>query len=408
MAERLPQLWYLERYRNEGTRTYSKHAAYSEADAQYRPDGDQAQFDLPVFAMPAEQMKCYHANPSPQLAARYLGEAGVLLPVHPQILAQCGEDPYVERVLALGQRRPPIQVMPTSSTRTVAVVEAQSPGHALKVHFPFQVSRYTRKMRAEVIEQAVNVSRELEAGIGCTGSDFAFLREVIGVAHLDLNPQSKRGENWGYLVREMTPYPLPAGETALVPGFALYGQDYYDGRKPPLLFDLVGDREPLACVLEQIMLPIVRHWATCFSQFGFIIEPHGQNVLLEVGGGGDIERIVHRDLSVGIDMRRRRDLGLDSEGLNSYNRTEDSAFNSITYDRFMGGHFFERIVTEMLAHYPGLQRGDFTSPCREAFARLLPDYAAYFPQTVWYFSEKRDRYNKPLHEDTGEKPEWRP
>lgn len=30
--------------------------------------------------------------------------------------------------------------------------------HALKVHFPFRVSRYGRKMRDEVIEQGKNVN----------------------------------------------------------------------------------------------------------------------------------------------------------------------------------------------------------------------------------------------------------
>jgi hypothetical protein len=50
----------------------------------------------------------------------------------------------------------------------------------------------------------------------------------------------------------------------------------------------------------------------------------------------------------------------------------------------------------------------FTEPCREMFVGLFPEYREYFPETVWYFSQDRDKYNKPLFLDTGMKPEWRP
>jgi hypothetical protein len=259
-----------------------------------------------------------------------------------------------------------------------------------------------------VIEQAVNVSLDLEEGIQQLDSRFAFLREVIGLAHKNLDPDFPRGENWGYLVRDMVPFPDSGVERPLIPGFALYGKDYYDPQKPLLLFDLIGDRDPLAYVLDNIMLPIVRHWTGCYRHFGFILEPHGQNVLLELDKDGAIGRIVHRDLSVGIDMRRRRDLGLPDGKLNGYNRTEQGAFCSITYDRFIGGHFFDRLVQACLDRYPYLDRDDFTRPCRAEFARCLPEYADYFPETVWYFSEQRDQFNKPLHRDTGATPQWRP
>ena len=177
---------------------------------------------------------------------------------------------------------------------------------------------------------------------------------------------------------------------------------------PLLLFDLIGDLDPVAYVLDNIMLPIIRHWIECFLRFGFMLEPHGQNVLLELNEDNSVGRVVHRDLSVGIDMRRRRETGLPDNKLNNYNRTEHHAFHSITYDRFMGGHFFDRIVAACQSKYPDLSKEAFTRPCQAEFARLLPDYANYFPQTVWYFSEERDQFNKPFHQDTGTTPEWRP
>jgi siderophore synthetase component len=352
-------------------------------------------------------MMVYTANPPEPLTSVYLPEDRVMFGIHPQVIASMPDDPYVKNSLAMCTGRKTISVVPSSSTRTLYVTDVQPP-HAVKVHFPFKISRYGRKMRHEVLEQAINVSRELENGIGQLDGRFAFLREVIGVVHRNLEPDAPRGENWGYLVRDMTPFPHPPDQSRLIPGFALYGNDHFTPETPLLLYDLIGDADPLTFILENIMLPIVRHWVACFRHFGYLLEPHGQNVILEVGSDHTVVRIVHRDLSVAIDMRRRRDIGLSDQGLNHYNRMEHDAFHSITYDRFMGGHFFDRIVHACQEKHSNLSRQDFCRPCRETFARLLPEHRQYFPKTVWYFSEKRDQFNKPLYKDTGVKPEWRP
>ncbi|WP_319523245.1 IucA/IucC family protein [uncultured Desulfosarcina sp.] len=403
----IPSLIYLERYRNEGTRTYSSHAATTEAREDYRPDSNRDRFDLPLFAVPREQMLVYTANPSADLSAVYLDDDKAMFAIHPQVLDACPQDPYVQRTLNLCTGRGSLPVTPSSSTRTLFAVDRQPP-HALKVHFPFRVSRYDRRMRHEVLEQAINVSRELEAGIGLLDPRFAFLREVIAVCHPNLDVGSAREENWGCLIRDMRPFPATRGSTRLVPGFALYGRDFYDPETPFLLTDLIGDGDPLLFVLENIMLPIIHHWVACFLHFGYLLEPHGQNVIFEVRKDNLISRIVHRDLSVGIDMRRRRDIGLSDSQLNGYNRMEHDKFHSIVYDRFMGSHFFDRLVDVCLDHYEGLCREDFTRPCKEAFASIFPEHRKYFPATVWYFSESRDRFNKPFYEDTGLAPDWRP
>ena len=193
MAEIIPSFHYLERYRNEGTRTYSRHAAYTEAGNKYRPDSDHDQFDLPAFELPLDELKVYTADPPPELAAKYLGAESALFCIHPQLLVQCPDDPYVRRTQAMSRGQTMIAVMPSSSTRTLFV---QDPGRpqALKVHFPFKISRYTRKMRDEVIEQGVNISRELEDGVHLLDGRFAFLREVIGVVHINLDLDASRGE----------------------------------------------------------------------------------------------------------------------------------------------------------------------------------------------------------------------
>lgn len=398
---------YLERYRNEGTRTYSIHADYTEADEPYRPNAHSGPFLLPAFDMPRDQMRVYTANPPRLLSDLYLGDEKVLFFIHPQVLAGQPDEAYVRRTLSIGTPQEGVLVSPSASTRTLYVAEGDLP-HAVKVHFPFRISRYGRRMRDEVVAQAVALSMEMESGIGRMDDRFAFLREVIGITHRNLDPDFPRGEHWGYLVRDMQPFPSLDRQRRLIPGFALYGRDFFAPEKPLLLFELIGGKDPLSFVLSEIMLPIIRHWVDCFLQFGFLLEPHGQNVLLEIDDQMAIERIVHRDLSLGIDMRRRRHLNLANDHLNGYNRIESDSFCSITYDKFMGGHFFDRLVAACQVEHPNLSAEDFRQPCRREFARRFCDHRRYLPKTVHYFSESRDRFDKPLFKDTGEAPVWRP
>jgi hypothetical protein len=403
----IPRLIYLDRFRNEGTKTYSRHSGYTEANERYRPETGDSEFGLPAFEIPTSDAHVRTAHPPRALAAAYLRGDTVLFCVHPQVLEDQPDDPYLKRIRTHGDRCDPIRVAPSSSTRTLYVLDHPYP-HALKVHFPFRVSRYGRRMREEVVFQAIAVSGVLERGIGAMDTRFAFLREVIGVSQKNLHPEAPRGENWGYLVRDMAPFPANPEAKSLVPGFSLYGSDILDPGTTPLLFDFIAGGDPGKLVLEEIMLPIVRHWVACFLEFGLVLEPHGQNVLLELDLADNIRRIVYRDLSLGIDMRRRREAGLPDGDLNAYNRMESGEFNSIAYDKFMGGHFFDQILESLGLRYPGLDPETFRGPCREEFARLFPDHRDYLPRTVQYFSEERDQFGKPLFQDTGRAPVWRP
>lgn len=404
----LPSLLYLDRYRNEGTRSYSPHAAYSEAGSAYRPASERERFELVAYAIPREHVNVYEANPPSALQQPYVNGDTVVFCVHPQVLEQGADDVYLGRTRRLGRPRSPIPVAPSSSTRTLYVVDSEaSRPHALKVHFPFRISRYGRRMRDEVVEQAVAVSEELETWVG-GGGDLAFLREVLGITHPNVEPGGPRAENWGYLVRDMVPFPAVESDRALVPGFALYGMDAFDPTRPPLIAQLADAVDPVGWTVEHLLLPIVRQWIACFKELGLVLEPHGQNALLEVDQSGAPTRIVHRDLSVAVDMRRRRDLGLGEGRLNGYNRMEDGAFNSIAYDKFMGGHFFERLAEPLLNAGSSATLDDLARPCRDEFARLFPDHERYLPRTVHYFTERRDRFGKPHVEDTGALPRWRP
>ncbi len=409
MIIQLPHLYYSDRYCNEGTKNYSEQSEYTEAEKCYRPTSKAPWFALHPYQLPREEVTVFQAGIDSSLKKNYIGDGQVLFCVHPQVEEQAEKNPYYSKILGIGKRtEKPLKVAPSSSTRSLYVLEAPVP-HCLKVHFPFQISRYGRKMRAEVIEQAVNVSRELEKHVEEFPENFAWLREGLGIVLNPIETDAKRGENWGYLVREMTPYPEADADNVLVPGFALYGYDFFQPETTPrLLLRLLENRDPMDYVLTQIMLPVVRQWIQAYRTLGYMLEPHGQNVLFAIDEMGEVRRVVHRDLSVGIDMRLRRDIGLSPDGLNSYNRMEDGRFGSITYDMFMGNHFFERLAAFCQEIDPTLQAEDFRTPCRDEFARCFPEHTDYLPDTVYYFSSKRDIFNKPFYESTGIPPRWRP
>jgi hypothetical protein len=100
MPKQLPDFRYLERYRNEGTRTYSSQASFTAADDRYRPDTTHELFELPFYEVPCNQLKVHTANPPRELVSKYLGGSRALFCIHPQLLEMCPGDPYVRQILS--------------------------------------------------------------------------------------------------------------------------------------------------------------------------------------------------------------------------------------------------------------------------------------------------------------------
>ena len=112
----IPSFTYLDRYRNEGTRAYSLHADYTEADERYRPNSRVSTFDIPAFEVPSDELNIYAADPDPALRRLYTSEDRTLFCVHPQVLDAHGDDPYLKRVLSFGKGGKDIRVCPSGPT----------------------------------------------------------------------------------------------------------------------------------------------------------------------------------------------------------------------------------------------------------------------------------------------------
>src|SRR5439155_20605629 len=110
-------LLYMERYVDEGTRTYSPFAAKSEVAPQFRPRSDRPSFRLIAVHAPRDQVSIFDAGAQKNLSEFYVRQDEVLFLIHPETW----ESTEIDRLDELRELRSgePIEVEPTASTRTV-------------------------------------------------------------------------------------------------------------------------------------------------------------------------------------------------------------------------------------------------------------------------------------------------
>src|SRR5437867_3638765 len=110
-------LLYMERYVDEGTRTYSPFAAKSEVAPEYRPRSGRPSFELVTVFAPESQVSTFEADPARALRHFYLPPGEVRFLIHPETWVSPEID-HLDELHTL-RRGEPIQVAPTASTRTV-------------------------------------------------------------------------------------------------------------------------------------------------------------------------------------------------------------------------------------------------------------------------------------------------
>ena len=91
------ELLHMERYVDEGARTYSRLAASTEASSRYQPRNPERSLELITVLAPRNEVTIVQADPSPSVLDRYLGAQQVLFPVHPETW----RSPDVEHLEAL-------------------------------------------------------------------------------------------------------------------------------------------------------------------------------------------------------------------------------------------------------------------------------------------------------------------
>jgi hypothetical protein len=125
-------LLYMERYVDEGAKTYSTLSARTEADLAYRPEGDAPSFNLVTVNVPNDETSVFQADPAPELQRHYLRDGFVLFAVHPQTW-ECIRASHPRRAYRFDANR--------SEARPASRRSASLPQAALsRLHFAVQPS----------------------------------------------------------------------------------------------------------------------------------------------------------------------------------------------------------------------------------------------------------------------------
>ncbi len=393
----------MERYVDEGAKTYSPYSARNEVAPRYQPRSGYPSFELVTVWAPHARVSVFEADPSKRLRDYYLRPNGVLFAVHPDIWNASGIEHLDE--LQGYPRGEPIRVAPTASTRTLLAFENATdfPPHFIKVHLPRRISRFNRRLRRKNIENSVALARDVAH---VRMDRFAYLPDVLGLAFGE-------GEDaWGLLVREAIPRPHQ-GRHHLIPCFALYGGDLNHPNDPPLVVQMIErlGAEPESFVLNEIMIPLVQCWTRLARERGILMESHGQNTLLEIDEDFRPRRIVHRDFDVWVDLDVRRRHGLDAPFIGagigaSTGRPADQRY-SLVYDRFIGHEFFDYLLDALMRFYP-IDKETIKIRVREAFHQAFPESGQFFPPaTMFYFSNEPQIGREFTLVDMKQTPEWR-
>src|SRR5437870_8169462 len=77
-------LLYMERYVDEGTRTYSAFAAKSEVGPEYQPRSGRSSFELVTVFAPESQVALFQSEPDRKILDFYVQSGEVRFAIHPE------------------------------------------------------------------------------------------------------------------------------------------------------------------------------------------------------------------------------------------------------------------------------------------------------------------------------------
>ncbi|MBS3152251.1 hypothetical protein J4230_02470 [Candidatus Woesearchaeota archaeon] len=354
---------YTERYINQ----FKKVA--NEVSPEYCAINGLPCFLLPNVILDINKVKLFLANPRKDIFDKVVFDSNIKFFFHPQMIDEFN----------FSNVKCDTIVEPTSSTRTVV---PKNENFAIKLHLNKRLSKYIRRLKADSVEHSVLVSSELEKGskdINCPGS-FGFLPESIGIAYNDI----------GMIIREMLPRPLVDENRILVPLFSFYSRDMDNDSHMPFFVQLVntGNYEPLDFFIEKIIRPLFANMSYFINEYGLLLEPHGQNVLVEMDSGFNTTRLIHRDFqSIYIDREIRNNKNLDTKFRKHIMGEEcpKEVSYSLVYDQFVGEYLIENFVN-LIFNTWNIPRDIIIYNIKEVFKEYFD--LSLFPKDCYYMMSK--------------------
>lgn len=290
-------------------------AAYTQFPEAYRPGA--APYEIQLHEVPKTSCVIFSSlNPRPDLLATYLAGDNVIFPVH-LVNLENDEIPHLSEIVSFPFVTHTVRA--TASTRTVFDLETGFSPHCLKLHTNLKTTRWIRHMEMRSVQQPVAVTRIFEqAKVFREYPKVAFFPESLGVVY-----GGSDHEDWGFVVREMDSQPSTNRAKLMIPFCSLYLKDIRKDEEDPILVKLIraSKLEAKEYILEEVIFPLLTGWAKIYLETGILLEPHGQNVVVEVDPiTHEIIRFVHRDFYCFVNETIVGANGFDISDMSSTNR----------------------------------------------------------------------------------------
>lgn len=218
-----------------------------------------------------------------------------LLLIHPE------SESLYENFLRRSLPREEFLAVATASSRSLLVWKPgeESRPFIAKVSLNKTIGHSNRSIKGTEAAMSVGVSMTLE-GSEILPKSALFMNESFSVI-------PKGMERGGMILRSFPSEFLP-GASQFLPLFALYGD-----QKRGILADLIrtSGLAPETFVIREILRPFVSLWTDLAVNHGVLMEPHAQNVLIEMRDGRLTGRFALRDFGgFNVDFEARRKAGL--------------------------------------------------------------------------------------------------
>lgn len=243
-------------------------------------------FELNGYWIPEQDLKTYESVHDPALLGGFHrtrnGKGEILFLVHPE-----SENFYAKLGLEKMDREVFLAAA-TASSRSLLVWREAAPEKPLiaKLSLDAVIGTVDRTISGKETAASIGVDRLLGQMYDLP-STFEYFHEEFGAI-------PKGMERGGMILRS---FPTSRNlKDILIPFFSL-AMTPADGSLPLVLrMAKAAGEDPRHFITEKIIRPFVAQWADLAIEHGVLMEPHGQNILLEVTSGlSPTGRIVHRD-----------------------------------------------------------------------------------------------------------------
>lgn len=301
------QRWLmLERFHLYQVEKFQRLSRDPTFDPAYLPQSGSV-FRLPTYRVSRRHVHLLGGQPQNTDTMRFVTDAGsdeqVLFPIHPSALGHYREFLLNARARDVAQEGLHIWAAPTSSSRTLLAWLDGVPQSAVfiktSLHSPLFGDRRIRRVQAgrsvTLSTMVANEANELPRALG-------YLPEILACT-------TRQAPYTGAIVRAI-PEAIKTGRVRLAPLFSLLGGS---GDHVPLLLTILErtGTSPLQFVHEVLCKPFARLWLELSMSFGWILEAHGQDLLLELSPELKFQgRFYYRDFEgLQVDWELRRRLG---------------------------------------------------------------------------------------------------